>query len=44
MRKKFTLFFMILAVAFILTGVFMGQYRDVLNKAVRVCMECVGIG
>ena len=26
------------------TGLALGQYADVLAKAVRICLECVGIG
>ena len=35
-----------MAVAAVLTavGVLAGQYGAVLHKAVRVCLECVGIG
>ena len=32
------------AVAFLLIGAFSGQAREVLNKAIRVCLECIGIG
>jgi len=32
------------AVALIVAGVIMHQHEDVLHKAVRICMECVGIG
>lgn len=30
--------------AFLLFGFFSGQAGNVLNKAVRICMECIGIG
>ena len=38
--------FMILgaAVAMIAVGVANGGFRDTLNKGIRVCLECVGIG
>lgn len=29
---------------FLLTGIFNSEYRAVLEKAVRVCLECIGIG
>ncbi|MBO4928615.1 MAG: thioredoxin [Clostridiales bacterium] len=32
------------AAALIVTGVVLGQERSVLTKAIRICMECVGIG
>ena len=30
--------------AFLLYGVFSGQAAVVLKKAIRICMECIGIG
>ena len=32
------------AVLLIVVGIFQGQHTQVLAKAVRICMECVGIG
>ena len=29
---------------FLLFGIFKGQAAAVLNKAIRICMECIGIG
>ena len=38
----------VLAVAagagFLAAGIVLGQYKDVLQKAIRVCLECIGIG
>ena len=31
-------------IALVTAGLMQGGYRDVLNKAVQVCMECIGIG
>lgn len=28
----------------LLCGILQGGYRDTLQKAVRICLECVGIG
>lgn len=44
MREKIT--WLILAAAAVLTGagLWLGQHALVLQKAVRVCLECVGIG
>lgn len=44
--KKETLSYTVLAFALALTGlgVALGQQEQVLAKAVRICMECVGIG
>lgn len=32
------------AVALIVMGIFNGGYEDVLNKAIRICTECIGLG
>ncbi|MBO5327652.1 MAG: thioredoxin [Clostridia bacterium] len=32
------------AVTFIVLGVFNGGAKDVLLKAIKICMECVGLG
>ncbi len=34
----------VLGVGCVAAGLAMGQYRDTLQKAVLVCLECVGIG
>ena len=38
--------FILIAAGVILTaaGLLQGQYASVLAKAVRICMECIGIG
>ena len=30
--------------ALIVTGLVLGQNRDVLGKAIRICTECIGLG
>ena len=32
------------ACAFLLAGILRGEEREVLQKAVRICLECIGIG
>ena len=32
------------AVVFLLLGLTQGDYRSVMEKAVRLCLECVGLG
>ena len=45
MRKKIMAGVLIAAaIALIVTGVLDGGARDVLNKAARICYECIGIG
>ena len=34
----------ILAAAMIMLGVFREEVVDVFNKAIRICLECIGIG
>lgn len=35
---------MLVGIALIAYGISRGQVTSVLNKAIRVCMECIGIG
>ena len=45
MRKNFPAWLtLIAAVVLIGVGLSQGQHIQVLSKAIRVCMECVGIG
>ncbi|MBO4415340.1 MAG: hypothetical protein J5824_05090 [Lachnospiraceae bacterium] len=32
------------AVILVIIGILTGQYSQVLSKAIRVCLECIGIG
>lgn len=32
------------ALAFIAIGIMRGEHLEVLGKAVRICLECIGIG
>ena len=32
------------AAGMIVAGVLLGQYPQVLGKAIRICLECIGIG
>lgn len=34
----------LVSIAFILIGIMNGQEMEVLRKAVRICLECIGIG
>ena len=35
---------LIIALLLIAAGIFHNDYMDVMNKAIRICYECIGIG
>ena len=35
---------LIAALALLTAGIALGQYSQVLGKAIRICLECIGIG
>ena len=35
---------LVIGAAMVLFGVYRGEVQTVLSKAIRLCMECVGIG
>ncbi|MGI5174208.1 hypothetical protein H0R92_11505 [Treponema sp. OMZ 840] len=35
---------LVLGAAFIVFGIMRGEQRIVLQKAIRICLECIGIG
>ncbi len=44
-KSRFPTFVIIvLSIIFIIIGIINGEYIDILNKATRVCLECIGIG
>ena len=45
-RKLFwtRIIFLVLGAAFITIGVARGDCSDVMNKAIHICYECIGIG
>lgn len=43
-RKYGTLGALVLASALIIIGIMTGQNESVLMKAIKICLECVGIG
>ena len=43
-KRGFTILTPILAAALVVGGVLEGQTKEVLMKAVRVCLECIGVG
>ncbi len=40
----FRLLLLALAVAFVILGALNGEALEVFKKAVRICLECIGIG
>ncbi len=43
-KRVFGLVIIVAAVAMIIFGVFREEATDVFNKAIRICLECIGIG
>ena len=35
---------LVIAVIFIITGIYNGGAEDVFNKAINICTECIGLG
>jgi hypothetical protein len=35
---------LVLGTVFVLLGIYRGEHLEVLGKAVRICLECIGIG
>ncbi|MGF0095904.1 CD1871A family CXXC motif-containing protein [Peptoniphilus sp. SGI.035] len=44
MNRKFSYLMLILSIAFIFLGAYRSEVDTVLSKAIRICLECVGIG
>ena len=38
------IFLWLLAAAFLAAGLYQKEYTEVLNKAILICLECIGIG
>ena len=43
-RKAITISLIVVSVVLMVLGGFRGEPRAVFNKAVKVCMQCIGIG
>jgi len=38
------IFLWLVAAAFLAAGIYQKEYTEVLNKAILICLECIGIG
>ena len=43
-NRKISWTMLVLSIAFIILGAYRSEVDTVLSKAVRICLECVGIG
>lgn len=43
-RKIIAIISLCAGIALVIAGVFRGEAETVFNKAIRICMECIGIG
>lgn len=43
-HNKIAVFLLAFGALLLVLGLCQGEYRDTLNKAIRVCLECIGIG
>lgn len=43
-RNLITFALFVISLVLIVTGAILGEPETVLNKAINVCMECIGIG
>jgi hypothetical protein len=44
MKRRRPLLLIILCLAIMTAGLLLGEYKTVLEKAVTVCLDCIGIG
>lgn len=44
LRPFLTLALALTGVAFLVVGILRGEAGEVLQKAIRVCLECIGVG
>ena len=45
LRKRFPTYLLLaLALIFIITGLLQGDFGDIRNRAINICLECIGIG
>ena len=44
MKRRLPWILLVVSVALIAAGLLLGEYRTVLEKAITVCLDCIGIG
>jgi len=45
LRNRFASFLLLaLALLFILAGILQGDFGEIRNRAIHICLECIGIG
>lgn len=44
MKKYLNKFIFIIGLVFLFSGIYRGEVKVVLEKAIRICLECIGIG
>ena len=45
MKKKVVqILLLVIGTSCIAIGIILGQYKEVITKAVNICLECIGIG
>lgn len=44
MKKYIKIFLLLLSVGMIVIGIYSGETQVVLQKAINICLECIGIG
>jgi hypothetical protein len=44
MKRRLPLIFFMLSILLLIAGLQMGEYKSVLEKAITVCLSCIGIG
>ena len=44
MKRRLPWLLMVLSLGVMIAGLLLGEYQAVLEKAVTVCLDCIGIG